>query len=720
MSIPTNPPVGRMPRIEFFMIRVTPAAFCDLLPLLFMAIHKLPPLLVSQIAAGEVIERPASVVKELVENSLDAGATHIEITIEQGGQGLIRIADNGHGISHDELSLAVAPHATSKLTSADQLASIATLGFRGEALASIASVSRLRLTSRPITDGRPAEAGAVIEASGPNVSTPAPVGCAPGTTIEVRDLFFNTPARRKFMRSPATEFGQISEIITRVAMVHPSVAFKLVHNQRTAIDLPADQSPRQRVVSLLGRDLDDALLEFESTQPNLDPDAAPITTWGLAGTPAIARATAKFQYFFVNSRPVRDRNLAHALKEAYRGLMPPDRQPLAVVVLRVDPAAVDVNVHPTKAEVRFRDPARIHGHLLSTVRQRLLGADLTPTATIKATPSPAGPPTRQSSPHTDTPPTPPRTPAISTRSQGQRDFVNYFKQRAHTQNGLDFDHVKQALAQTPPRDASQPHPLATAGSDQAGPITVRTPQHATTTLDADAHTTPQSPKPTPTLQASRAWPYPVLQVHDSYLITQDSQGLLIVDQHALHERVMFEQLRDRVLGAQDDSHTCLESQRLLTPAVVKASPKRIALLDQLKPLFERIGIEVDPIGPDALAVHAFPSFLFDRHVDPVNFLDDLFDLAEDDKFLSSTPDDDTTRTDAGDDDPYVEEAVLHKVLDMMACKAAVKAHDMLTPDEMASLLAQRDQIERASSCPHGRPTTIRLTLKDLEKQFKRT
>ena len=675
-----------------------------------MAIRKLPPLLISQIAAGEVVERPASVVKELIENSLDAGATRIEIAIEEGGHRLMRIGDNGQGIAPEELHLAVAPHATSKLDDPDMLAKIATLGFRGEALASVASVSRLRVTSRPTRDGTAAEAGATLEAAGPDVTQPTPAACAPGTTIEVRDLFFNTPARRKFLRAASTEFGHIAQAVTRIAMAHPNVAFKLTHGSRTAIDTPAGQSQRRRCIELLGNELDEAMLEFEATAaPDAtddNPAVAPTKLWGLAGIPAIARATSKFQYLFLNGRAIRDRSLSHAIKEAYRGLMPPNKHPVAVVVIQTDPSAVDVNVHPAKTEVRFRSAVSMHGLVLSAMRQRLLGSDLTPSATLHDTPfrdSSSSEPTHASTRSTPqpsatgpgrTPPTPVRVPAAESPLLEPKILMDDWKRTAPVPKGFDLDRVKQALTDPRVDDHAAGH---------STPISTDVPA-------------PASARDTTTAPVQRD----ILQVHDAYLVTQDEQGLIIIDQHALHERVMFEHLRKRVLGT-DDTNTLknLESQRLLTPVIIKTTPGRAAMLEPLKPLTRRIGIEADPIGPDAVAIHAFPSFLFDRNVDPIEFFEELLDRVEEGDIQLPASQTSDPNPPADPNANHVEEAVLHKVLDMMSCKAAVKAGDHMTPQEMAALLAQREEIERSSSCPHGRPTTIRLTLRDMAKQFKR-
>jgi len=629
-----------------------------------MPIHKLPPLLISQIAAGEVIERPASIVKELVENSLDAGASRVDIVVEDGGRQLVRVSDDGQGVAQEELALAVGPHATSKLSTSEDLASIGTLGFRGEALASIASVSRLRMTSRATIGGKAAESAWVIEAAGGDgIAPPAPAAQAAGTIVEVRDLFFNTPARRKFMRAASTEFGHINEALTRIAMVNPDVAFTLAHGGRKVVDVPP-QTPRLRCVELLGSELNEVLLEFEQIEMQPPADAGlPASVWGMAGMPSIARASAKFQYISVNGRPMKDRGVSHAIREAYRGLLPPDRYPVAVVAVQIVPAAVDVNVHPTKAEVRFRQPSRIHGLVLHALRQRLLGSDLTPSATVGLGSAALSNVSEHAS-----------GPAGDGAGLSASEFVDYFRQMAPTQKGFVYEQVKAAMG---PGDAEAGNSQETLSDAWA---------------EAGQNTGDQQ---LPAVLAEQG----ILQVHKSYLVTQDDHGLLIIDQHALHERVLFEQLRDRMLSGS------MESQRLLMPAVVKASPKRQQILDQFKPLLDQLGVEVEQIGPESAAVQSFPTLLFARGVDPGQFVDELLDRVEAGQISIS--------------DTAAKEAALHEVLDMMACKAAVKAGDRLTSDELASLLQQREQIERSSSCPHGRPTTIRMSLGDLAKHFKR-
>ncbi|MEM9020853.1 MAG: DNA mismatch repair endonuclease MutL [Planctomycetota bacterium] len=653
-----------------------------------MPIRTLPTLVINQIAAGEVIERPASVVKELVENALDAGATRVGVAIEEGGAQLIRISDDGIGIPTDELTLAVAPHATSKITSADQLEAIGTLGFRGEALASIASVSRLKIASRATTEAGIAEAAGVLEVEGGQARGPFPGAGKPGTVIEVRDLFFNTPARRKFMRSPSAEFGQINDTLQRIALVNRDAGFTLTHNGRKVLELPPNQTRRERCIAVLGKDLADGLLEFDQQDA---PGRGTAHVWGLAGLPSLARSTTKFQYVTLNGRPIKDRNLAHAVREAYRGLMPPDRFPMVVLFINLDPAQVDVNVHPQKAEVRFRNPSHVHGLVLTALRQRLLGADLTPsvgfrpnslqgTGAAETTPAKTG---ASRDPLFVGAPSNPK-PEIRNPS----DFVDYFRQMDPKQKGFVYQEVKRQWREQAPDEFDQ--------TDEAED-TALSRQAASMGEDA-AHRSSDSGR--------------ILQVHDSYVVTQDEQGLVIIDQHALHERVMFEELRRRVL---EDRGT-LESQRLLMPEVIEADIARQATLDELQSLLSRLGIEADPIGPNQVAIHAFPSLLFSRNVKVGPFMTELLDKAEAGGFDKLDLGDSS-----GDSDAQLpEEAALHEVLDMMSCKAAIKAGDRMSEQELAALLAKRDEIERSSNCPHGRPTTLRLTLKDLERQFGRS
>ncbi|HEY1684744.1 MAG TPA: DNA mismatch repair endonuclease MutL [Tepidisphaeraceae bacterium] len=641
-------------------------------------IQQLSQTLINKIAAGEVIERPASVVKELVENSLDADSTRIEIEIEDGGLSLIRIIDDGSGIPPTDLPLAFAPHATSKLKSDEDLFAIGTMGFRGEALASIGSVSHARILSRtPESD-----AAYEIFDKGGAISDPQAAAGNIGTTIEVRNLFFNTPGRRKFLKGPSTEFSHISEMAMRIAIAHPEISFKLSHNNRSALDLPAC-SEQERWL---------AAWPSEFTEQRLDIQArdAELLLRGIIGLPEMARPTAKWQYFFLNGRSIRDRVLQHALREAYRGLTEPGRQPAAILLIDMPAADVDVNVHPTKAEVRFKDSGRMHSLILSALREKLLGADLTPRAVPHST-----------------------TPLTEERRHLQEQLAAFFKQPpASTGGGTSGSGEPSRTVPLqnsfPSLTPSTPAPGNPGEGWGEGILTppLNSPNHALQPPH-QIHRTSSDPSDlasqasTSSLPASPSRPIafspssiPAIQLHNSYLVAESDDGLIIIDQHALHERIMFEELSARL------SRGPLESQRMLLPITLPASARQIDLLDQIKPLLIRLGIELEQIGPSAIAIHAFPSFL--SKLDPAAFVTELLERGEA-ELLDLT-----------------QEEMLHEVLDMMACKAAVKAGDPLTPAEIEALLAKRNLIDRSSNCPHGRPTTLRLSLRDLEKQFKRT
>jgi DNA mismatch repair protein MutL len=616
----------------------------------FRRIQQLSPSLVNRIAAGEVIERPASVVKELVENSIDAGATHITVEVEDGGRELIRIIDDGRGIPAADLPLAFASHATSKLTSDDDLFNINTMGFRGEALASIGSVSHSRILTRT----GDSDAAYEIHNKGGAMSDPQAAAGNVGTVIEVRNLFFNVPARRKFLKGTGTEFGHISEMVMRLALPHPQVAFKLTHNGRVSLELPPT-TPEHRMLQAWPEDFHEQRLPIEVRD-------AELRLRGIIGLPELARPTAKYQYLYLNGRSIRDRFIQHALRESYRGLTEPGRHPAAILMIEIPPHDVDVNVHPTKSEVRFRDGGRIHGLVLSSVREKLLGSDLTPSAV------------------------PMRADSDQPRQDLREKLASFF--RAVPSQADAEAQALQAPTQTPwnltPQDASPslPLPLPSRGMGDP-PMSSFSP---TTQVGL-----PAAPKPLSDIQSPKS---SALQLHNSYLVTESDDGLIIIDQHALHERIMYEDLLARL------SRGTLESQRLLIPETLPISSSQFALLDHIQPLLARLGIEVAPFGPDTLAVHSFPSFL--EKLGPGQFVADLLERGEQ-ELLDLT-----------------EEEMLHEILDMMACKAAVKAGDPLTPGEIEALLARRDLVDRSSNCPHGRPTTLRLTLRDLEKQFKRT
>ncbi|MDG2021079.1 MAG: DNA mismatch repair endonuclease MutL [Phycisphaerales bacterium] len=628
-----------------------------------MPIRRLAPAVVNQIAAGEVVERPASVVKEVLENAFDAGARRVDIEIAGGGRDLIRIADDGEGIPADQLALAVEAHATSKIESATDLEGVSTMGFRGEALASIASVSRFMLESRTRGDDEAWR----IEVIDGVIGSPAPTAGPPGTRVEVRNLFHTVPARRRFLKSETAESARIAEVVRLLALARPTIGFRLVSNGRCLLDLPATDDPRRRIVGVLGEELDGRLIEIrgEIGSPS---DGTLTSVWGLVGLPETARPTAKNQRFILNGRAIVDRSLSHALKEGFRGLVEPGRHPVGVCYLEMNPSRVDVNVHPAKTEVRFREARPLHGLVRRAIQEALQEADLVRNLTIE---TPVEPPAGQEA-------TPDR-PTIVTRSSwsgpgGSSPSTSHATSlrggsdrsstgRSPTSAGVDLARVREAVGDVPMPTATPASP--TTSAEEVLP----------TLVGADA----------------------VLQVHQSFLVTQDSEGLVIIDQHALHERVMFEKLHDRYAAGP------LESQRQLVPIVFDAEPASIAALESLAPLLERLGIEATAAGPRGVAIHGFPTLLVSRRVDPGSFLSELLERAA-----------------QGEIDREDHEAALADVLDVMSCKAAVKAGDRLGEREIAELLAMRDRIDREGSCPHGRPTHLRIPIAELERRFGRS
>jgi len=655
-------------------------------------IQQLSTSLVNRIAAGEVIERPASVVKELVENSIDAGATHVVVEIEDGGRELIRVTDDGCGIPPGELSLAFAEHATSKLATDEDLFRISTMGFRGEALASIGAVSHARLLSR-VRDNQ--EAWEIFDRGG-EVSDPQAAAGNVGTSLEIRNLFFNTPARRKFMKGAATELGHISEMVLRLALPFPGVSFELISEGKSLLKLPAT-SP---VIRLLAAWPDD----FHEQRLTLEVGDAELRLEGIVGLPELARPTPKYQYVYLNGRFIRDKFIQHALKEAYRGLTEPGRHPAAVLLLTVPPGDVDVNVHPTKIEVRFRDSNRIHGLVLASVREKLLGSDLTPSATVRQGGAP-------------------EAPAAATL-EARQQLADFFRSQfpgSIGDSGAGGGSPAPAEGSRPSAEVQAPQfalqPPAPAQPRLAFGRVAMPPLPSTRDLGirAEAVQGSESPAGSPEAVAARAESpvealsaaaleaaaqgfggarAPAIQLHNTYLVTESPEGMLIIDQHALHERILYEEL---VEGLKRGS---LESQPMLIPEPVKASARQMALLEQISPLLQKLGIEITPFGPDSVAVQAFPTFL--HRLSPARFVAELLERGEQELL------------------DLHEEELLHDILDMMACKAAVKAGDPLTQGEIEALLARRELCDRSSNCPHGRPTVLRMTLKELEKQFKRT
>jgi DNA mismatch repair protein MutL len=641
-------------------------------------IQQLPASVVNKIAAGEVIERPASVVKELLENSVDAGATRIDVAIEKGGSEMIRVADNGCGIAGEELPLATASHATSKIHAAEDLFSVGTLGFRGEALASIAEVSRLVIRSRT-TD---APNGAELEVVGGTVRPTVPVGCPVGTTIEVRNLFFNTPVRHKFLRSAQTEMGHSIEAVTRIALAHPSIHFTLSHNGRLVHELAPVDNVRGRIAAFFGDELAEDLIEIHSQSDG-------VSLSGYVANPMHSRATGRMQYLFLNGRAIRDRALQHALGEAYRGLLLTGRQPICFLRLDMPAEMVDVNVHPTKQEVRFQDSGRLYSQLLGTLRTKFLTTDLTARGT----------PTSFQSREED----------ADGAASAASELVEWAKQQlgqqleragASPEPSFTTAGISPALEQIgfgeplrlhridgPPfkpfdigRGAAE-YSLAEPGADQPG------------TLDDDFSKTAPQPTASPWGRSLSAAPRHALQVHNRYLVVETEAGIEVIDQHALHERILYEQIREKVLGG------ALESQKLLVPEPVDLTATEAAAVLERADLLRQLGVEVQPFGGETVLVSSYPAML--ANLSPAEVLRELVE-----KLLS------------GGRQPEQRD-LLDDLLHMIACKAAVKFGDRLNAEEIEALLAQRHLAQDEHHCPHGRPTALVFTREDLDRQFKR-
>ncbi len=616
-----------------------------------MPIHRLPQSLVNKIAAGEVVERPASVVKELMENAVDAGATRIDVSVTQGGLELIRVVDNGCGIPADELPLAVAAHATSKLTAADDLFRVGTLGFRGEALASIAEVSRLVLRSRTAES----PGGAEIELSGGRAAEPAPCGCPVGTAVEVHNLFFNTPVRRKFLRTMQTEFGHASEAFTRIALATPKVHFTLRHNDRVAFELAAADGPPERIARFFGRELAASLIWVESSD-------GPVRISGYVAHPGQSRSHNRMQYFFLNGRHIRDHALQHALGEAYRGLLMTGRYAIAFLSLEMPPEMVDVNVHPTKLEVRFQDSGRLYSQLLATLRRKFLTSDLSTHVQTAGQADPSG---------------------GHDEAQGA----------ALRQQVVDWAKGKIASWQSPAAGPGQPgqappqggQPLELRSLDPSWPP----PQ----TRPAGPPGEPPSGDAPPAAAAASGRATPALQVHDRYLVAETREGVTIIDQHALHERILYEQLRGRIEAG------LMETQSLLVPEPVDLSPAEAAAALENQDLLGRLGMKIESFGGDTVLVTGFPAML--ANMNPVEVLRGLVE-----------------RLLGGGKQPDRRD-LLDELLHTIACKAAIKAGDRLTAGEIAALLEQRHLVDDPHHCPHGRPAALVFTREELDRQFKR-
>ena len=605
------------------------------------SIAALPDQLISQIAAGEVVERPSAVVKELLENALDAGATQITIRLEQGGIKRIAITDNGRGIPADEIPLALARHATSKITSLAELENVATLGFRGEALASIASIAQLTLTTRTAT------AAHAWEMSG---SQPAPVPSsgATGTTIDVQDLYYNTPARRKFLKSDQTEYGHCAEVVRRIALSRPDVAFSLTHNGKTVDHWTLTDMDR-RSAHILGSD-------FSAARLPLDEAAGPLRLHGYAGLPTASRGRADAQYFYVNGRFVRDKLLTHAVRSAYQDVLHGDRYPSYVLALDLDPALVDVNVHPSKIEVRFRDSRAVHQFVFHAVTRALSQTSATADGSVPA-PQAAG--------------------ALPWQRPPQQPSPEYAQ--PYTRQGSFSQQPEAGVAQNSTRygalfgDSNEPFEQVAVAGWQA-PSVAASPAMAGGTVEFPLG-------------------FALAQLQGIYILAQNLSGLVLVDMHAAHERILYEQFKTAL------DTDAVVVQPLLIPVTFHADAVEVGTTAENQATLAALGFDIAALSPTTLAVRAIPALL--KNADAQSLARDVLrDVRE-----------------FGGSRVLLERR--NELLGTLACHTAVRANRILTLPEMNALLRQMEATERADQCNHGRPTWVQMALSDLDRLFQR-
>lgn len=597
----------------------------------------LPEHLVHQIAAGEVVERPASVVKELVENSIDANATSIIVEIRKGGSDLIKVTDNGHGMNRIDAQMSIRHHATSKITREEDLRTIVTMGFRGEALSSIAAVSQLEL----ITKEPQSNEGAKIIVNGGGFTESLPCGCPAGTQIIIKNLFYNTPARRKFLKNENTEYQHIVGIVTEHALAHPGIGFKLVHNDRVIMDVPKTTVLNHRIEALLGKDVARELVPIFYGGNDLK-----IT--GFVGTTRLTRGNRNGQHVFVNNRPVEDNVIAHAVRSAYKVYLNSGQYPVFVVKIAIDPRKIDINVHPRKTEIRFEDKQEVYKAVMKASMAALDRSILAPDIFAKRT-----------------------EPAIERRDE------------------------------VPTTGGKQSHDRTSDGKTAIPPLPDKSAYRTMTVEDALNFTEQilkTDDRERSTINNSRATDgprlTPLVQIGNKYILAEDEEGLVIIDQHAAHERVMHDKLRKAL------RERTVSSQRLLAPATFDLAPRDLAALEQHRDIFAALGFEIEQFGGNTCAVHAVPSGIAEE-----NICETIMESLED------------LRREADIAEVKKRE---EKLLATVACKSAIKFGRPLTGQEQEALIRQWEKVdEEKYACPHGRPVMLRLTYPELERKFGR-
>jgi DNA mismatch repair protein MutL len=587
-------------------------------------IQILPEEVINKISAGEIIERPASVVKELVENSIDSGAARVAVEVARGGRDLIRVVDNGCGMEKEDALLSFERHSTSKISSAEDIAVINTLGFRGEALPSISAVSQMELTTRT----EKAETGTRITLAGEKVKSVKEAGCPAGTSVSVEQLFFNTPARRKFMKTIPTEMSHIINILSREALVRSEVSFELTHNDKAVFNAPAGTTLLERILYLYGDELSDALIPFEGKNNWLK-------VHGLLGKPEYARSQSHLMLFFVNKRPVRNRLLSHAIMEGYKPLLTRDRFPVIFIFIEIAPELIDVNIHPQKAEVKFEKTRAVHEFISQLIKDLLKKEEFVPGLF---------------------------QPSVKTgRETRIKEAVEKYIA------GAGVKPVPGKAKGAPPREGGR---------------------------EGDRKDSLYAKKAAGTGEKELISDYiPVAQLHNTYIVAESKDSVIIIDQHAAHERVLYEQLKSAFQKAK------VERQVLLLPFTVEATQGASALIKEKLALFTSLGFEVEHFGGNSFILRTVPALL--KYVEPRRF---FLDVVDDLAALGEVKDAAQLR---------------EKMITIMACRSAVKAGDKLKEDEMTSLFHSLSETQSPHICPHGRPTLIKLTLPELEKRFKR-
>ncbi|MGR3218303.1 MAG: DNA mismatch repair endonuclease MutL [Candidatus Anammoxibacter sp.] len=589
-------------------------------------INILSEIIVNKIAAGEVVERPASVVKELIENAIDAEATKIDIHLEDSGKKLIKVTDNGIGMSMDDLSRAILSHSTSKLQKLDDIFTIKTLGFRGEALPSIGAISKVKILSRT----NDSIAGGEIKVEGGNIGKVSEKGCAVGTQIEIRDLFFNTPVRKKFLKTNPIEMSHISETVTRISLAKPNIHFNLVHNGRTVFNLPNTSTIKERIITFFGGEIGKNLVTVNSKEPNL-------VVKGYVLPPAFDCRTTKMQYLFINSRYIRDKSILHAISMAYKGKLMSNRKPIVFLFIQMDPNDFDVNVHPTKIEVRFKNINQIYSQILSAIKENLEESGYVTAAKLEA--MPGLPEIPQDSRHERNEPGESGRLSLDDPFNKQLDFPalnkkdKYYAQNTFTETGTS--------------------------SGSTDNVTGRR----------------------------------YMQIQNAYIVEESPDGINIVDQHALHEIILYEEIKQNTKTAK------LVSQQLLIPEIVELGASDFFIIINLKDKLDRLGFTIEEFGENTIVERSYPQIL--KNLDCKEFIHDL--LSEVDESICKEDVD----------------TCLDKLAKITSCKAAVKMGQKLKDQEIYALLEKRDKMSFSNNCPHGRPTSILMPFRELEKQFKR-